>query len=148
MKSLASQTVRSNCCSRSEQLWTALVSDLDLFMSRANVNVTFKFACLKPKFIWVDLRSLFLIYLIQCDTGAPVWTRCYYPMPWAFLKPRLGLQLRLPMFEPPLSAKKYIGNVYSLRFHYLHSTWSPSQSQRWSLKQLTPERGPKSWPAH
>ena len=34
-----------------------------------------KFACLKPKLIWVNLQSL-LIYLVQCDSGAPVWNGC------------------------------------------------------------------------
>ena len=59
-----------DCCSQSKPLWNALVSDVDLVLSRANVNVkTYdKFARLKPKLIWFDPES-FLIYLVRRGSG-------------------------------------------------------------------------------
>ena len=72
------ETVRSarsgkiDCCSHSEWLWSALVSDVKLVMSRANVNLMLSSPVWKFFFIWVDLESL-LIYLVRRDSGAPVW---------------------------------------------------------------------------
>ena len=85
MKSWTFETVRSDrtarsqkidCCICSERLWSDLVLDVDLFMSRANDNV--KFTCLKPKLIWV--QSLFitvaLYYSRSLFGSVPLWHAC------------------------------------------------------------------------
>ena len=78
MKSLTSETVRSNWTRLKLKDWLLTLERLG-FRGRScqpsQSKCYVKFACLKPKYIWVDLESL-LIYLVWHNSKALVWNGC------------------------------------------------------------------------